>query len=197
MNVKRGTQTFCLLLASLPATNKQLSEKIGCSLQQAELYTRQMRMLRLLHVSEVMKVGSARTALHSIGEGPGIAYRCNPTRSKPNAQLIAFASIIRALTHPVGSVELEAETGLHRRHLLVILRELRSAGLVRIAEWERPKPNMRVPLYQLGAGPDAPRPGRVDRRAMNAAYWRRRNVRNTQRQILFAVAGMAERTAAA
>mgnify|MGYP000573704457 CR=1 FL=1 len=196
MNVKRGTQTFCMLLASLPATNKQLADKLGCALQQAEQYTRQMRMLRLIHVSDIIKVGSARTAVFSMGNLPSVTYRAAKLTSKPNAQLIYFASIIRALELPTGTVELEKETGIHRRQLLTIIRELRNAKLVRIAEWEKPQANMRVPLYQLGSGPDAPKPGRMDRRVVNAGHWKRRKAMLAQRQVMFAVAGVADRMAA-
>lgn len=195
MTVKRGTQTFCLILKSLPATNTQLAEKLGCALQQAEQYTRHMRLLRLVHVSEIIKSGSTRTAVFSFGEGPGLQFRNWRVTCKPNVQLIYFASIIRALVHPIGSAELVEETGICRRHMQTALKEMREAKLVRIAAWSKLH-NSRVPLYQLGSAPDAKAPPRVDRRVVNAGAWQRRLVRKAQRHVMFAVAGVADRMAA-
>lgn len=71
------------------------------------------------------------------------------------ARLVAFLSEDR----PRSYADLADLTGLHYRTVLDYVNALRKHRQVYVARWERDTRNQfRIPLFLLGAQPDAPRP---------------------------------------
>lgn len=53
------------------------------------------------------------------------------------------------------------------------LRSLRRDGMVHIKGWDKPEKGRPAAIYAVGAGVDAPSPGRIPKRVKNARQWAR------------------------
>jgi len=162
------------------STAEQVGGAMCMSTQAAQRLLRRMHAVRLIRISRWSRshVAQQRVAVWAFGGGPDAAYPGEvapkpPDRTKNlSAQLIAFASFIRALDLAKTVRELADLTGCDDQFIARVLERMRALNLARVADWSKPEASgPRSAMWELGSGSNAPRPPRVPRREIDAKYW--------------------------
>lgn len=136
-----------------PETNGQLAARHGMHPITMRRVTRCLLDLGVIHID-----GEAKLDPHRPGFGERV-YREGhrpdkglPSRVRPAPQLIAFASLWKALHKPHSVAELAQVTGLCKRSIYRLFADARrpDAKYVRVCEWRAG-----VAIFRLGAQADA------------------------------------------
>lgn len=188
-----GYKSLIRTLAALPGTAEQVQRATPeIALTTIVERLRSLERTGLCHIERVEHVGSRMFVRH-YAAGPGKSAHW-PYRSKDGGRSQATAHGLAALREmmaaaPTSVTELVEETGIHRRVVHWVLRNLRQYGLARIAGWERTYHNNPYPLWAWGGGTDAKKPKPTPRREQNARAYLRRRERNEHLRLIAATAG--------
>lgn len=177
----KGYRTYAQILGMLPASNAEISERIGCTKQRAAIHTKGLCVVGLAHVERIERP-APRQWFRVFGLGG------DRSDGKPRAMMIALASLWRALAEPTSTLELSAETGIDRRQVLLMVGHLREANLVRISGWEGAGPVL-TPLYVQGSAADKRKPPKIGRKAINRKYWAAYAAKRKQAAMNLLIAG--------
>lgn len=194
-----GYIEILVFLQRAPATTFDIERQCGIADGSGWALMRKLRVVKLVHISGWAPHPARRrklVPLWSPFEGadaprPSGAERELPSRSKNlSANLIALASIIRALRQPISAEDLATETGCTAHYLRIQLRAMRDVGFVRIADW-KPFLGSGPPtaLWALGKGADARRPPPIPTSVINTRNWNRRRARLKHMELVNAMAG--------
>lgn len=205
-----GYATILRCLQEQPRTAHQLSVDLSANKGGLQILLGRMCDLGLIHESGwVQVVPRARMvpvwAFGKVGRVPYPSTGKLPER-RPNAyrhrpQLIAFATIIRALVHePVTALRLAEVTGCDRNQLYKLLLHCEGIGLARVSGWEvrdtcHGKPSA---IWALANGirPRAKRPRVLTRQQIDARNWAKRAARRDMLRISSALTRPMELEAA-
>jgi hypothetical protein len=141
--MRRNAPLYCAVLAAIvheAKTVQQLRQEVGCTRGNVSITLNAMHG-RIAHI-EAYADESRRPALWRAGNGKDapkpLANRGLGPRSR-GADRIAFVVLVQALmSGPHRQLELEQITGCHHGSVRRQLRELRQAGLIHIAAWDKP-----------------------------------------------------------
>jgi hypothetical protein len=206
---KRGPikwQGYAMILRGIydqPSTKRDVAVDNGLNRQSAEKLVRGMHALGLIHRSGWATTAGLDAAVFSAGPGPDASPPLNrdgtPSRhrthtvgmARPAAELIAFASILRALDEPTSAQGVAEKAGTNpgsTRDLLNLMHDLR---MVYVADWDRRlHGGAPAALFMLGFDkPDAPRPKPVPVREIWKRYDQGRRAKARMNEISFALAG--------
>lgn len=124
---------------------------------------------------------------------PVKAVRIAKVKRHP-VELLAFVSILRALSDEHSKTELMHASGLSWHGTTAALKALRSLRLVRVRSWAwREQGGPAIPSYEWAPdGRDADRPKPIGRVAVNRRYREARAAREAQSAICKALAGTRE-----
>lgn len=161
-----------------PSTTAEVGALVGIEPINAQVVLRRMRHARLIHVQAWQPTPGSNARAVSVwaaGHAPDAPYpNGKPQQAKASnnisSQLIAFASIVRALEMAITVADLAKATGVNACHLYRLLRHMRRIGLARVADWggNRGKP---AAMWELGNAPCAPRPRPIPEAVTRAKYW--------------------------
>ena len=147
-----GWFSFALMadiLYCLPGTTQDVVERSGISQWRAVHLMRQLHALKLVHKARFEYRGLRRSPMTVWARGnqpDAVAITKSGAPRKPHAmtktqplsaQVIAFASLMRALQEPQTVASLIEETGVSPRTAGRFVKHLRETGRVYIASWER------------------------------------------------------------
>lgn len=157
---------------------------------------RRMRALDLVQIAELVPAAKGPpVAVWAFGWSDlGIDCERYYKPLQPNAELIAFASIIRALRDGCHSAASLADaTGINAGRASVFLKYLRSIGLAYIAEWDitarRIPGGKPVGMHRFGVDRASKRrPSAECHRTTNLRHYRKKRDREQQVQLMRALA---------
>lgn len=184
-----GMAGYVQILAELPGTTEEIQARTGMCMQTLRVLLREFRVLRLIHCSE-LRAGLPRSSpipVWALGDAPP-RFALRPFATVPRAQVIAFASIVRALEHPCTLNELAQETGVGVVAVGRVVKALRARKLSHVATWEL-RHGTPVQRHVMGRGPDARRPRPQSRQQINAKHNARRSARMQMLEMLRRTAG--------
>lgn len=190
-------------LAREPATAAELTERHGTSGGVMRGLIKRLYAERLVHVAEYRRAtqGPAMRVFGfgdepdaprplTLGGAPSKHIGVTAGRPKPAPEVIAFASLMRALTEKRSLGELIEITGISTQSMARNIRHMRSIGLVYIAGWDRRERGGGAPvrLYRVGIGRnDATRPQPKPRSEINATHNAARRHMRLQRRLTRAI----------
>lgn len=198
--MKHGLVMYGTILHKLrghPTTARGVARRHGLGPCSARATMRQFLELGLVRIVGYRRVGAAGVAdrVFGVGAGPnapppltdGKPGRARPIRiGRVQPSIIAFAVLWRALEAPLCATEIADETGIGLQALYRFFNGMRAVAAVRIADWQSLPSAVPIGLYQLGRGPDAPRPTR----ATSAVVNRRRRARDRALRMVHRMAGV-------
>lgn len=185
-----GMPGYAAVLAefSVPRTTRQAQDASGIGHTSAERIVSSLYVLGLIHVAGwSMAPGCPTLPMFAAGSGkdadiPATRPNGRPvdgvrmmTRSRPTAHLIAFKSLIDAISSPASRVEVCQATGLHGITVRNTLNALVKHRLAHVAMWQwRDHGGPPLQQYQMGAGKNAPRPAPMTKRQVQLRYLERK-----------------------
>lgn len=174
----RGYAAILLRLQGKPATATEIASEFDMFPDNASEILRRMQTLKLIHVPCYAADIRGRLGVRQYAAGDGKSLKFMVRQLAPNTELVAFATMWRALDRDAHSDEsLAATAGLCRGRVQPFLAWLHRKKAIHISDWENPRKNTNAgrlrPLYQLGAGKDLPRPPPLS----DQAIWRESNRR--------------------
>ncbi len=196
-----GWFSFALLadiLYCLPGTTTDVVERSGISQWRAVHLMRQLHALKLVHKARFEYRGLRRSPMTVWDRGnlpDAVAITKSGAPRKPHAliktqplsaQVIAFASLMRALQEPQTVASLIEETGVSPRTAGRFIKHLRETGRVYIASWERSR-YLWAAEYVLGTKRSVERPAPMTKQQLNARWNAARAHRNRQRAVESAI----------
>ena len=205
---KLGMAGYVKILAILrrqPCTTAEIQPLAGIGHTSAAALLPSFHLAGLAHIADWRQDYNCAT-MPVYAYGPGndadmpakrpTGKACNGARlslrrvARPD--VVALASVMRALSEPKTRQELHDETGLAATTIRLILRALKVSKLARVAEW-LPKPGGGVPIeaYQLGSGADTPRPKAITKSEVARRYREAKRQRESMLTIIRATAGVA------
>jgi hypothetical protein len=188
-------------LATEPRTTQDLTAMSGCGKDGLRYAIRSMHALRLIHICRwAARPRAVPTPVWALGEGddapaPKVKETGKASRHcmfaadrRPKPNVIAFASIVHALSEPSTLAQVLEETGTNIGSTRVIIQVLRSLKLVRIHGWE--------PRKFIGGTParrfvfavdknDAQRPKRLSECERSKRYYDRAQARKLAARLSF------------
>lgn len=212
-----GLTTYARILAIITAQPSTHSE-VAASFDRGNTAGQSMREilhrmcdLRIAHITGWRTPENKRGILRAVfAAGPGVnapyprpLNKPQPgstlARNNPRPELVAFASVIRALKSDdgVSRADLQAATGIAPMRLSLLLKQLRADKLIHRSGWaERTSGNgVAAELFTLGAGRDTPRAAPMPRSEIGARSRRGRQAKAQTLRIIHALAGTSERLA--
>ena len=114
--------------------------------------------------------------------------RVNLTAWNAKPELVAFASVVRALQHPSSLHNLVEQTGISFQHVSRLIRHCCAIGLVRVEDWEFERGTTAQPVYGLGSAPGKPKPPIQSRREIEQRYRQRRDAKTMMLKMIQATA---------
>lgn len=157
-----GTVGYARILAAMPGTCEQIAGKTGVNIHTVQRLTQQMNRLGVAHRQSLVSGHRCKLAVWQAGPGESVPGLHVPAKSAPQSQMIAFASMIRAIQEPSSVVEIKEETGLDHRTIREAIKILRAAKLAHIGGWIPNRGNGTM-CFKWGRGPDKPKPPRLSR----------------------------------
>lgn len=189
---KRSYQRLCMkgyarILRGLhdkPATTMELSEQHFVTEAVMRGLTRRLHAQNLIRVCEwrratqgphmrVFGFGGQPDESRPLTRDGKVSQHIGATRPppKPTSEIIAFATLLRALTDSRGLAELHEITGIGAHSLSRNLKYMVSIGLLHVADWERRRIGAPLPLYRIGIDkPNRAAPAPMSKRARNERY---------------------------
>ena len=203
----RGYADILRGLAREPATAAELTIRHGTSGGVMRGLVKRLYSERLIHIAGFRRATQG-PAIRVFGFGdrpdatrpltvagrPSQHKGVTAGRPRPTPEVIAFASLMRALTEMRSLGELIEITGISTHSLAKDLAHMRSIGLIHIAGWERRQTGGGAPvrLYRVGiARKDAPRPQPQPRSEVNERHNAARRDRRLQFQLTRAICSNA------
>lgn len=177
---------YARVMLALPARADQVAERVGMTVSCVRLILRQLWSLRMAHPGEAEGARNNVVAVWLQGDGDAAPGVRGGGRLKPGAQLIAFATIWRALDGGARVSVVFEETGVSRDAVYRLLGFMRKAGGAHITTWEKDRFGRAVAVWTLGEGRDAPRP-----KLRTAGEIARQYNRRLQYRTLMGIAGQA------
>ncbi|MCU7372834.1 hypothetical protein PEC18_18715 [Paucibacter sp. O1-1] len=199
----RGYLDILRYLQKWPSTADQMAA--ACCVAEAKGTTvlRHLHAARLAHISGWTKSSSPRAnwrPVWSAGHGhdaprPGHGTRTWARANNLSAQLIALASVLRALVEPITVADLADVTGCNAGTIRLMLRHAKKIGFARISDWVPPASLGGHPaaMWRLGHGDNAPRPAAKTRAEIYAQNWQRRKGRQAMQALIRATAATQPR----
>lgn len=200
----QGYATILRGIYDRPSTKRDVAIDHGLNRQSAEKLVRGMQALGLIHRSGWAGTEGLDAAVFSAGRGVDVPRPPNRTNglpsrhrtdtvapARPPAELIAFASILRALDEPISCQEVARRAGTNDSSTRELLRHMHELRMVYLADWDRRlHGGAPAALFMFGFDkPDAPRP----KPEKTAVSWKRydqgRRTRERMNRINFAIAG--------
>lgn len=198
-----GWSGYVQILAQLqrtPLTAQQIEDQLGISKNNGAKVARAMHSARLTHIASWQTTGSDRAHWRPVwgfGAGPdaqrpGEGKRTWSRANNIAANLLALASVLRALAEPISIEDLAIATGCGIGSVRMMLKQARTLGLVHVAYWSPVGQRGGAPtaMWCLGQRHDAPRPKPKSRREIHAQCWARRRGRLAM-QAMIAATGPA------
>lgn len=155
-------------LADVFETSEQVALRHGLHVGTARKMLRRLHDMRVIRVADWVssKPRALACPVYAFGDGPDVPRppcRCTgePSRhhgattikAKPQPELVAFASLIKALCHASTANELAERTGIHFNTIRKAVKHMQAIGLIHIAEWEvHDTGGKKAPMYRLGVG---------------------------------------------
>lgn len=196
-----GWQGYASILRYLqrwPSTSKQVAHEFGLNVRKGPQVMRALHVAGLVHIAGWHQNEGARQRplpIWAFGIGqdetyPGRKQHPRPDRSKNvRAELLALASIVSALGSAITVADLAAVTGCNRNWIYALLRHMRAIGFARVADYQRQNCGGRpTAMWELGSGPNAPRPQALPRDVVNARNWAARKGRQHMLKLIAATA---------
>lgn len=173
-NLKRqrlGMAGYVPLLAAMPGTIVEIGERTGVCQTTAYKLVREFHRLGIVHRSGLVpgKLRSTPRPIWSSGPGVDVPVKRERRARVVRPQVIAFASVIKALAEPRTIAELSDETGVCRGVISAIVKALRARRLSHVGEWER-RHGCPIARHVWGRGGDARRPRVQTKRELNARH---------------------------
>lgn len=185
---------YCKIMARIHrggASWIEVAAETGCTRLSAQSILNDMEQLGLIHVAEWRRVPRGKhwtqaIKVYALGEvesapWPGVGAPKARTKTQPAPEVVAFASLVRALQiEPLHKEGAAVETGMARRSVQQIVREMHRLRLVRIAEYDlRPRSGYGYPMFEWSPGgkPDAKKPKPLNRRE----HWDKHNAERAAR----------------
>lgn len=159
-------RSLAQMMAMLPATANDIAARTGVTPENAQLWIRCLRAEGLVRYGE-FRYRAGRLIV------PGDGRTFDRSRLKAPHGLMVFAQAWRFLSQRRSSDDLAAHLGTVRRVAQKIILAMRQAGVARIGGWVM-RNGRAVAMYDRLPSNDAPKPARVPRSEINAAYWARR-----------------------
>lgn len=166
------------IVAALPGSSDDVALRTGMPRPRVHKALRQLNGLRIVHKSGYEHRGVRKSCAIVWGPGDkpdatlltldGLERRdLQHTPRRPSAQVIAFASMVRALDDPQTARSLCAATGMSKRSVYAFLKAMAAADLVHVAGWDRSGWQW-VPEYLIGKGRSMPKPAAQTRQQILA-----------------------------
>ena len=203
----RGYASILRGLAREPASAAELTIRHATSGGVMRGLVKRLYAERLIHIAEFRRATQGPAIrVFGFGDKPDAARPLTlaglPSqhkgvtagRPKPTSEVIAFASLMRALTEKRSLAELIEITGISNHSLSRNLAHMRSIGLIYIAGWERRQTGGGAPvrLYRVGINRnDAARPQPKARCEINARHNAARRSRRLQFELTRAICSNA------
>jgi hypothetical protein len=193
---------YCDILARIHrggASWIDVAAEVGCARMSAQSILYGMEQLRLIHVAEWRRVPRGKhwtqaVRVYALGPGdpapwPGQGAPKARKWKRPAAELVAFASLVRALEfQPLHKGAAAAETGMSRRSAQQIVSKMHKLRLVRIAEYDlMPGGGYGYPMFQWDPGggkPDAKKPKAMTKRQCWDKHNAQRKARDAQAKLM-------------
>lgn len=202
--MSRAAPRYIAILAALmngPATTGQVQASIGASqVVNLRLNLRMMHRHGLVHVAGWLPPrrpdgGGLPAVIWARGAGADAPPIKGTKPPKPYAavstEMIAFAGLVLALERgPLTCAELAIESGYALGTVWALLRQMRSAGVVRIGAWDCTT-HTPAAAYALGPGKSAPKPAPEAKRAVELRYYAKKMARAEQQRMLRALSANA------
>lgn len=201
----RDYATILAAVARIPSSAARLASHQSASVLSLRRILGMFHALGLVHIHGFVNE-SRGTPSAVYAAGPGVDAVMPPTRdglpSKAlkavsrrvplRSNVIAFASVVRALEQGLTIREMVDETGQNDGALRRLVRYMHEAGMVHICEWQRSSTGYPAAVYRLGRRVDAryPRPMTVQERS--ARSWAGRKARLEIMRVGHALAGSSE-----
>lgn len=177
---KVSIQVFRLVRDRGEVTSSEVAKFTGLNTAKAGQKLRQMRDAGILGVKGVRANTRTRAVLY--GFGADTAAGCRKGQPLPN--LIAFASLIRALENSSSVTDIVEETGVSRGSVHRFLRCARAWRIAYISAWTPPiESGPWIARWKLGANHDYPQPKARDRKVINAKNWAKRAERKRAQRL--------------
>jgi len=200
----RGFASILRLVLDKPMDHAEVASEIGFGVEYVRNLMRGMHALGLVHAGSWRRNarGFARP-VYAFGDKPDAPAPAanngvnHPGVTRPKriySEVVAFATIVRALQEPVSAHGVIAASGVNEATAYRLLVHMHGLRLIHVSEWERRIGIGGTPqkLYLLAPDkPDAPRPAREDHRAAVRRYGKKRRARNRQIRMLHALAANA------
>lgn len=201
-----GYATLLRSLHDQPATAPEIAQRLGIHENTARRLLRRLKDLDIIHRKEWVRLGprSPHTPVWALGAGPEaprpLCLRTGEPsqhpalkigRAKPQAELVTFAALMKALLEPHSFTSLSQACGVHYNHARKFIKHTQALKLTHISHWER-RMHGGTPtaFYQFGIDkPDARRPAREPRREIERRYQQARRAKLRMQRITFALAG--------
>ena len=186
-----GMAGYVRFLACLPGTPTDIGAKLGVNSRTAQKLMLELRILGLVAHQGFKHEGRAKSKVFALGCEHRPDVKCTP-----RAQVIAFASVYKAMRNPKSVREIHEETGVYLSTIRRIIDALRTHRMCRIAEWE-PRHGCPIALHQICGplGKDCKRPEAMTRKEINAKQNKRQYRRRAMQRLIQITAGMASNDA--
>ena len=181
----RGYRTMAEIMAELPSTINQITEKLGCLRCTVSSHMNTLRALGLVHRKGIDMSSRGRPVIWDIGRGEAeIEHPRSVERTKRFVRMaVQFKVGVTLLEEPLTVSQLAEEMGMHKASVGThFLAALRNAGLVLIAGWE-PSGNNWAPQWVFGKGTNKPKPTPMPRSQQNARYRERAKQLKMQKSV--------------
>lgn len=176
-----GYVMVAAVLASKPATSRDLGARADIGHMAARRFTTSMHMMRRIHISGWKMVRCGYVAIFTWGPGedapcPVARPRiCTVRRLCPS--MAHFEAFLKAIEPgPISTIDITRETGLHADTVRRAVDATLATGLGHIADWTAADEGGNVrPKIVLGRGANVPKPGRYEilrRKRERQGQWR-------------------------
>lgn len=175
--MSRGTRIYGRLsrmLAMLPATTEQIADELDVARGSVCKWARHLRAEGLIGYGPMVQ-RHGRTLV--VGNG----RRFELARREASEAVAKFCRAWHMLATRHSTDDVAAAFGMRRRTVSEMLREMRTAGLIRVCGYEL-RGQTYAPIFDRLPAPDVSRPGREPRSDVNARYWAARRERMAAEQ---------------
>jgi hypothetical protein len=196
----RGLRGYARVLAQVTRDQKtpyQVAEAINGTAESVRAVMWRMARMGLIHVVRMappLQPKGCRQPVFAAGDkphcdAPEVRRSLACTTYRPNAEMIAFAMIVRALRDGATLAMLHEDAGTSKCNLGHLMRAMLRFDLVRVSGWQQATSGCPAAVYRMGRGPNVPKPAVKTRAEIQRDHRQRRAKRRAGAVLTHLIAG--------
>lgn len=196
----RGLRGYARILAQVTRDQKtpyQVAAALNGTAESARAVMWRMARMGLIYVARMdapINPKGCRQPVFAAGDkahidAPEVRRSLACTTYRPNAELIAFATIVRTLRQGATLTMLHEDAGTSKCNLGHLMRAMLRLDLVRVSGWQQATSGCPAAVYRMGRGPNAPKPAVKTRAEIQREHRQRRAKRTAGAVMTHLIAG--------